>query len=140
MIIHTPNIQMQKFRARVLPAPEMVAVAEHISNCASCQLLFREASQKRRYFAPATVNISPEFWFSDDHLDYDQMVGLVEDKLDDEDREVINIHLKTCARCVEDLRSFEEFARQIEPAIRASHMFLDNPLSDSVLLSTMQPG
>jgi len=120
MIDHMSNMQIEKFCARVLPAPEMVAIAEHISNCASCQLLFHETSRRRRNFAPVTIDLSPEFWFRDDHLDYEQMVALVENTLDDEDRKVINIHLETCARCGEDLRSFKEFARQIEPAIRAS--------------------
>lgn len=120
MIAHMSNMQIEKFCARVLPAPEMVAIAEHISNCASCQLLFHETSQRRRTLTPATINLSPKFWFRDDHLDYEQMVGLVENTLDDEDRKIINIHLETCARCGEDLRSFKEFARQIEPAIRAS--------------------
>jgi hypothetical protein len=122
MIAHMSNMQIEKFRARVLPAPEMVTVAEHLSNCASCQLLFRETSQRKRNFAPVTINLSPEFWFRDDHLDYEQMVGLVENTLDGEDRKIINIHLETCARCGEDLRSFKEFARQIEPAVRASHL------------------
>ncbi|MBO0859668.1 MAG: zf-HC2 domain-containing protein [Chloracidobacterium sp.] len=122
MTAHTSNTQMEKFRARVLPAPEMVAVAEHVSNCDSCRLLFRETSQRRRNFAPVTVNLSPEFWFRDDHLEYEQMVGLVDGTLEDEDRKIINIHLEICARCVEDLRGFKEFARQIEPAVRASHI------------------
>lgn len=122
MIAHMSNTQIEKFCARVLPAPEMVAVAEHISNCASCRLLFHETSQRRRNFTPITINLSPEFCFRDDHLDYEQMVGLVEDTLDDEDRKIISIHLETCARCGEDLRRFEEFARQIEPAVRASRM------------------
>ena len=121
MTAHMSNTQMEKFCARVLPAPEMVAFAEHLSNCASCQLLFHETFQRRRNYAPVTINLSPEFWFRDDHLEYEQMVGLVENTLDDEEQKIINIHLETCMRCSGDLRKFREFARKIEPAIRASH-------------------
>src|SRR5262249_48919864 len=61
-------------------------------------------------------------WFGDDHLEYEQMVSLVENTIDYEDRKILNIHIGICARCREDLRNFREFVRQIEPAIRASHM------------------
>ncbi|MCI0659903.1 MAG: zf-HC2 domain-containing protein [Acidobacteria bacterium] len=122
MTAHMSKQQMEKFCARILQAPEMVAIAEHLSDCASCQLQFHETFQRRRNFAPVTIDLSPHFWFKDDHLEYEQMVGMVENTLDDEDREIIDIHLETCARCREDLRSFREFVRQIEPAIRASHL------------------
>src|SRR5262245_4964525 len=122
MTAHMSNTQMEKFCARVLPAPETVAFAEHLSNCASCQLLFHETFQRRRNNEPVTINLSPEFWFADDHLEYEQMVGLAESTLDDEELEMISIHLESCVRCNEDLRNFREFVRQIEPAIRSSHL------------------
>jgi len=122
MTAHVSNPQMEKFCARVLQAPEMAAIAEHLSHCAVCQFLFHETFQRRRNYSPVTINLSPEYWFRDDHLDYEQMVELVENRLDDVDQGIINIHLEACARCSEDLRSFREFVRQIEPAVRASHL------------------
>jgi hypothetical protein len=113
---------MEKFCARVLQAPEMAAIAEHLSHCAACQFLFHETFQRRRNYSPVTINLSPEYWFRDDHLDYEQMVELVENRLDDKDQGIINIHLEACAQCSEDLRSFREFVRQIEPAVRASQL------------------
>ena len=117
MTAHISNTQMEKFCARVLPAPETFAFAEHISDCATCQLLFHQTFQRRRNHAPVTIDMSPEVWFGDDHLEYEQMVGLVENTLDREEREMINVHLEICARCSEDLRKFREFVRQIKPAI-----------------------
>jgi len=122
MTAHISNTQMEKFCARVLPAPETFAFAEHISDCATCQLLFHQTFQRRRNHAPVTIDLSPEVWFGDDHLEYEQMVGLVENTLDREELEIINVHLEICARCSEDLRKFREFVRQIEPAIRASYL------------------
>jgi len=63
--------------------------------------------------------VAPEFWFRHEHLDYEQLVGLADNKLDATDREIIDIHLKVCASCPEDVRSFlafrEQLARETQP-------------------------
>jgi hypothetical protein len=69
---------------------------------------------------PVSLNLSPELLFRHEHLDFDQLVSLADDNLDDEDREIVDIHLRGCERCREDVGSFMEFRRQIESAINIS--------------------
>jgi len=46
---------------------------------------------------------------------------LADNKLDTEDRELIDLHLKICALCEEDIRSFLAFREQIEPEMNVSY-------------------
>lgn len=59
-----------------------------------------------------SFTLAPEFWFRHDHVDFEQLVGLADDKLDAATREVIDIHLKNCGTCREDVRSFLAFREQ----------------------------
>jgi anti-sigma factor RsiW len=55
---------------------------------------------------PFTFSLEPEFWFRDDHLDFDLLVELADGKLDQCTREIIDVHLTTCETCREDVHSF----------------------------------
>ena len=59
-----------------------------------------------------SFTLAPEFWFRNDHVDYEQLVGLADDKLDTETREIIGIHSKVCETCREDIQSFLAFRKQ----------------------------
>ncbi|HKR12929.1 MAG TPA: hypothetical protein VJT15_12800 [Pyrinomonadaceae bacterium] len=58
--------------------------------------------------------LAPEFWFKHEHLDYEQLVGLADNALDATAREIIDIHLKVCASCKEDVRSFLAVREQMD--------------------------
>lgn len=95
----------------------MTEVAEHLAACPECRRLFLEVFQEMNNHQPVSLNLSPELLFRHEHLDFDQLVSLADDNIDDEDREIVDIHLRACERCREDVRSFMEFRRQIESAI-----------------------
>jgi hypothetical protein len=52
-------------------------------------------------------------------------VELADDKLDAADRELIDAHLKICAPCTEDVRSFLAFREHIEPEMKISYAPLE---------------
>jgi hypothetical protein len=76
--------------------------------------------RSRRCSAPLKFTLAPEFSFRHEHLDYEQLVGLADNTLDATDGEIIDIHLKVCASCKEDVRSFlalrEQLGNETEPA------------------------
>jgi predicted anti-sigma-YlaC factor YlaD len=111
--------QIEKFRARELEAPEMVTVAAHISDCDECRRLFQQTAARQTESSTASINLSPQFWFKDDHLEYEELIDLVEDRLDAKEREIVNLHLTACETCREDLRSFREFVNQVERELQA---------------------
>lgn len=97
----------------------MVVVAAHISDCEACRRLFQQTAARQMEPLPTSINLSPQFWFKDDHLEYEELIDLVEDRLDAQEREIINLHTTTCEMCREDLRSFREFVNQVERDLQA---------------------
>jgi hypothetical protein len=120
MTEHIHSLEMRAFCARALENAEMTEIAEHLAACPECRRLFQGVFQEMNDHQPVSLNLSPELLFRHEHLDFDQLVSLADDNLDDEDKEIVNIHLRACERCREDVRSFMEFRRQIESAINIS--------------------
>ena len=83
----------------------------HVADCPSCHHRFVEELRRKKGSGPFTFSLAPEFWFRHDHLDFDQLVDLADEKLDQYTREVIDAHLSTCETCREDVRSFLAFRK-----------------------------
>ena len=103
---HTSQRLMEEFSARTLDNRRMVEIGEHLASCAGCRQPFHEIQQRRRNFAPVVFDLSPEAWLRWEHFEYEQLVQYVDDSLDETEWEMADVHLKTCAQCREDLRSF----------------------------------
>ena len=68
-------------------------------------------SRRRVGSGAFTFSLEPEFWFRHDHLEFEDLVGLADETLDSELKEIFGIHLKSCKRCREDLSSFLAFRK-----------------------------
>jgi anti-sigma factor ChrR (cupin superfamily) len=118
MLDHLTSVQIEKFYAGALDSEEMVSAAEHLAVCSSCRAIFHEIFQRIRECALFSCSLSPEAWFKDDHIEFDDLVAMAENKLDDEYMKVVNVHLSICARCWEAVRNFREYGQQIESEIK----------------------
>jgi hypothetical protein len=121
MIEHVSTEKMERFCARILPETELTALAAHLSGCEECHGQFINTLERQRDGSTVSFTLSPEFWLRHAHIDYKQLVDLADNKLDTEDRELIDLHLKICAPCEEDIRSFLAFREQIEPEMNVSY-------------------
>src|SRR5690242_12154023 len=121
MIEHVSTEKMERFCARILPATEVSAVATHLAGCEECHGQFINTLGRRRDGSRISFTLSPELWLRHAHIDYEQLVDLADNRLDTEDRELIDLHLKICATCEEEVRSFLAFREQIEPEMNASY-------------------
>lgn len=121
MIDHVSREQIEEFCARTLDAPELTAVGGHISLCEQCFQLFQEVFQQRRNHAPIRINLSPDHWFKDEHLDYEQLVDFVDERMDEGEREITSIHLRMCTRCRGDVHSFLTYRQEIEPEMQVRY-------------------
>jgi hypothetical protein len=109
MTHHLSTLQVQQLCVSALPEDELVAAAVHTTECQSCHDRFVEELKRQRGSIPLNFTLEPEFWFQHDHVDFDQLVALADKTLDEDTEEIINIHLKTCESCREDVRSFLAF-------------------------------
>jgi anti-sigma factor ChrR (cupin superfamily) len=103
---HPSTSQLERFCVGALPDDELTAVANHVADCAPCHDRFVEELRRKHGAGPFTFTLEPEFWFRHDHLEFDQLVELADEKLDQCTREIIDVHLTTCETCREDVRSF----------------------------------
>jgi anti-sigma factor ChrR (cupin superfamily) len=125
MTDHFSKKQIEAFCAHALEVSEMVAIAEHIDSCDVCRQKYLEVSQEGKENKSFSISLDAEDLFKNEHLDYDQLLSLVENKLDAEELEIVNIHLKACDRCREDVRSLIEFRQKTEPDLNTG--FEPNP-------------
>lgn len=109
MTHHLSSLQIKQLCVSALSEDELRAAAVHTAECKACDQRFIEELKRQRGSAPFSFTLEPEFWFRNEHLDFDQLVGLAENTFDEETRELINIHLSTCESCREDVRSFLAF-------------------------------
>jgi hypothetical protein len=111
---------MKLFSSRALPQAELGAVGRHLADCPECHGLLVTSLRERGSKTP-TFTLAPEFWLRHEHLDYDQLVELSEDRLDPAERESIDAHLSLCSTCQEDVTTFLAFRKEIESELKASY-------------------
>ncbi len=121
MAEHIPKPQIDGSSVSALSEEQLVTIAKHLAECEACRRVLAETLRRQRGEDGIRFTLAPQFWFRHDHLDYEQLVGIAENKLDATEREIIDIHLSTCATCREDLRSFLAFSQQIEPELRVRY-------------------
>lgn len=113
---HLTEMQLERFCARALAAPELVSTAEHLSGCHLCQQQFNEVFRRRRDASSLSFTLADEVWLRHEHLAYEEIAPYVTNQLDELGREIIEGHLKTCWQCREDVRSFGGLRQQTAPA------------------------
>ena len=109
MTHHLSTLQVKQLCVSALPEDELAAAAVHTAECQSCHQQFVQALKRQQNSGHFNFTLEPEFWFRNDHVDFDQLVALADKTLDDGTEEIINIHLTTCETCREDVRSFLGF-------------------------------
>lgn len=109
MTHHLSTLQIKQLCVSALPEDELTAAAVHTAECQSCDQQFIEELKRQRGPVPFNFTLDPELWFRNDHLDFDDLVGLADNTFDKETQEIINIHLSACERCREDIHSFLAF-------------------------------
>lgn len=103
---HISTSQMARFVAGALENGESASIARHLGDCESCHQVFVEELRRQVGSGPFTFSLEAEFCFRHDHLQFEDLVGIADETLDDELKEIFDIHLRVCRSCSEDLSSF----------------------------------
>ena len=121
MTHHLSKSQVERFSVSALTEDEAAAAAVHMADCQDCHQRFVAELNHQRGSIPFSFTLDPEFWFRDDHVDFDLLVGLADETLDQDTQEIIGIHLKTCETCREHVRSFLAFRKTSAGEINVSY-------------------
>src|SRR5215467_11088710 len=105
---HVSKSKMKEFCARSLEVDELASILNHIEHCDRCNDLFHSVLRERIGDGPRTIDLSNS-WIKHEHLEYEQLVAYVDNRLDETEREMLEIHLGGCGSCREDVRSFLEY-------------------------------
>jgi hypothetical protein len=116
MTEHVSKSTMERFCLSALSEAELAAITDHLAECKSCHQLFADALREQRGSA-GLFPIEPHSWLKDDHIEFESLARLADDDLDAADREWIDAHLSKCTECREDVASFLDFMKQIEPEL-----------------------
>jgi hypothetical protein len=121
MAEHIPKPEIERFSVSALPEQQLETIAKHLAECEACHNALSQTLRSQRGTDGLKFTLAPEFLFRHDHLDYEQLVSIAENKLDATEREIIDIHLSTCSTCREDIRSFLAFREQIKPELQVRY-------------------
>ena len=113
---HLSKFEIEAFDQGAGSESELGAAVEHIAACPSCREVYRELLIGRRKGLGFTLE--PAAIFYDQHLDYEMKVACVEEKLTEEEREMIESHLGGCALCREGLDDFRAARVRSEVELR----------------------
>lgn len=112
---------MERFCAKVLPEIELTEIARHVVACQPCEQEFTEELRRQRPSDGVGFTLALEFWFQHDHLDLDQLVSLADNQLEETQREIVDVHLKVCGTCREDVHSFLAFREKTAQEMDVSY-------------------
>jgi len=114
----------------------MAAIGEHLANCSECHQLFHETFQKRRNYAPVVIDLSPEKWLRDEHLDYEWLTAYVDSAMESDEQEMTEIHLGLCRQCREEVEDFIAWRREIAPELKVRYVPDDRAASREWILGS----
>lgn len=114
MTEHLREEQLERFRARELPAGDLLAVGDHLAACAECRRRLgvpapHVGARVSQLHAAVNANEPPE------HLAYEQLAAYADNELNDIDREIVRAHLGLCARCELEARELQTLAASMRP-------------------------
>jgi hypothetical protein len=110
---HVSTSQLERLCVSLLPEAESAAIAEHLRDCQRCHRLFDSELGRQRGSGPISINLTPEFQLRHEHLDFDQLLQVVEGQPEATDCEVIDAHLSACPNCRERVSSLTDFSAQL---------------------------
>lgn len=115
MTEHLREEQLEQFRARSLPAGELLSVGGHLAACAECR---RRLAVPARHVGARIAQLrealnAPE---PTEHLAYEHLAAYADGDLSEIDREIAEAHLGLCARCELEARELQTLAASMRPA------------------------
>ena len=102
MADHLSIGDVEPYRSRRLPVTELLSINDHLAGCVTCRELVEEPGKLGEAYSFAHALLGEDRGESGSHLSYEQVERYVDDRLSEQDRNVVDIHLETCRECETD--------------------------------------
>jgi anti-sigma factor RsiW len=113
---HVSDQQINKYVSHELTPDQLLSVDDHLAACDACMKRVAMITDQKTAVDSLRESLLAEPVVI--HLTYEQIAGFVDDKLDEVDREIVELHHLACDRC----RSEIDELRQIRKALDNERM------------------
>jgi hypothetical protein len=96
------------YRDRRLPPAELLAADDHLAICESCHQRLVQVPGLNEKVTAAAKSFDDALTVEVTHLTYEQLEALVDQQVDDIDRETLQSHLDLCPACETELNDLRE--------------------------------
>lgn len=103
MTKHYTEQEIETYRKRLLPAPEILAVNQHLAVCDECYGKFHTTALVTQTYEFARTELAAAETEEPEHLSFDEILAFVDGELDEIERGIAGVHLEICPDC-EDVR------------------------------------
>jgi hypothetical protein len=104
---HLSDEEIARYCGQRMLGGELLAADNHLAHCDTCYARMGEGEEGRNRLVAASRAFDEAVSCEVTHIGYEQMAGLVDGRLDEVDREIIESHIEMCPQCeaeLDDLR------------------------------------
>src|SRR5262245_6474018 len=113
--LHLTRDEIESYLRRDLSASDLLSADDHLAGCDECHakvqaignITERAISLNRGFASPGIET---------DHLTFEQLSDIVDDRFDEIDREIVLSHIELCSRCRRELTELRAFTELREPS------------------------
>jgi len=104
---HLSEQVIERYRQRELSPAELLALDDHLAECASCRAEACNDEQSPAVYAQAISALQGESAGEDSHLEYQQLADYADNAVSDVERELADSHLEFCQSCRAELQDLQ---------------------------------
>ena len=109
---HLTERQVEGYRDRRVLPEELLAIDEHTAVCSRCASLILDPHRVRESLALWRSDFETAETGSLAHISYEQQSAYIDEAADATEREMVESHLKSCARCSGEIADLQRFSAQ----------------------------
>jgi hypothetical protein len=117
---HLAAETMNGYAARTLESEALLAADDHLAGCADCRGRLVDDAGLRMTVGSLAREVAAARRSEPDHLPYESVEAMAEDRLRGPAREVADLHLGACATCAGEVADLRAFAAAHRAARRAA--------------------
>lgn len=111
MTEHLKTDEIESYLKRKMKPAELLRADDHLAQCAAC---FQKMKDSEIAKSAADFDFLPDFSEESEHLSYEDLEHYADEKADDPQREIADVHLRVCEDCRTELNGLIEMRRLIE--------------------------
>lgn len=110
MTEHLITDEIKSYLKREMPPAELLKADDHLAECEACFQIVKDLSGEQT----ADFDFQPDFSEETRHLSYEQLENYADEKADDAEREITEVHLRVCDHCRAEFNGLLEMRELIE--------------------------